>query len=328
MQLSADAQVMLLLCSHLGLSNRPSLKPLTLRHWNPIARQLKDSSFGHPGALLGATAAEIQQELGIAQDLAERVARLLDRGAALAIELERLESLGIWVVTRVDPTYPQRWRERLRAGAPPVLFGAGEPVLLGQPGVAVVGSRNVDDEGNACAEFIGSACAESGWVLYSGGARGVDSIATHAALEGRGTAVSILAHSLERVIRQPEVREAIIRGDYALVTPYHPGAGFSAGAAMGRNRLIYSLADYAIVIASDAGKGGTWSGATEALKAKWVPVFVLDSPTAPPGNHQLLVKGGIALPATALDKTLSLRDWLDEHAGGSFEPPLVQGSLF
>jgi predicted Rossmann fold nucleotide-binding protein DprA/Smf involved in DNA uptake len=51
-----------------------------------------------------------------------------------------------------------------------------------------------------------------------------------------------------------------------LVTPFSPNAGFSIGAAMGRNRLIYCLADYAIVVASDAESGGTWAGATEALK--------------------------------------------------------------
>lgn len=29
---------------------------------------------------------------------------------------------------------------------------------------------------------------------------------------------------------------------------------------MGRNKLIYTLADYALVIASDAETGGTWAG--------------------------------------------------------------------
>ena len=75
-------------------------------------------------------------------------------------------------------------------------------------------------------------------------------------------------------IRLPEIRHALERGDLCLVTPYSPNAGFSVGAAMGRNRLIYCLADYAIVVASDAEKGGTWAGATEALKNGWVPNVV------------------------------------------------------
>jgi predicted Rossmann fold nucleotide-binding protein DprA/Smf involved in DNA uptake len=43
---------------------------------------------------------------------------------------------------------------------------------------------------------------------------------------------------------------------------------------MSRNKSIYGLADAVVVIAATAGKGGTWAGATEALKKGWGPVFV------------------------------------------------------
>jgi predicted Rossmann fold nucleotide-binding protein DprA/Smf involved in DNA uptake len=111
--------------------------------------------------------------------------------------------------------------------------------------------------------------------LYSGGAKGVDTLSMDAALEARGTAVGVLADSLERAVKGQ--KEALSRGDLCLVTPYSPNAGFSVGAAMGRNRLIYCLADHAIVVAFDAETGGTWAGATETLKNKWVPVFVLEA---------------------------------------------------
>lgn len=48
------------------------------------------------------------------------------------------------------------------------------------------------------------------------------------------------------------------------------------------------------VVASDAEKGGTWAGATEALKAEWIPVFVLDHAAMPDGNRLLLQKGGVS----------------------------------
>lgn len=51
------------------------------------------------------------------------------------------------------------------------------------------------------------------------------------------------------------------------------------------------LADCAIVVASDAETGGTWAGATETLKNKWVPVFVLEHGQMPDGNKLLLQKG-------------------------------------
>jgi predicted Rossmann fold nucleotide-binding protein DprA/Smf involved in DNA uptake len=269
---------------------------------------------------------DLRTELALSNNEAERLARLLSRGGGLAIELERLESLGIWIVTRADAHYPRRLKQRLKQAAPAILFGAGERALLGQTGLAVVGSRNVDDHGKTCADFVGNACAHEGLVLYSGGARGVDAISTQAALEARGTAVGILAHSLEKAIRAPDARPKLVSGDLALVTPYSPNAGFSVGAAMGRNKLIYALADYALVIASDAGKGGTWAGATEALKAKWLPIFVLDGPNIPEGNHQLLQKGAIPFSVSLLTASLVLQEWLEAQADG-FVPFPVQARL-
>ncbi len=326
MDLTADSQTMLLICSRLGLSDETGLEPLTLSEWNSLARKLLDSPLKTPGELLGLSPNALRAGLNLSDDEAERLARLLDRGGGLAIELERLESLGIWAMTRADPHYPQRLKQRLQHAAPATLFGAGEQVLLGQPGLAVVGSRHVDEHGNACADFIGNVCAREGLALYSGGARGVDAIATKAALDARGTAVGILAHSLETAIRAPEMRPKLMSGDLALVTPYAPGAGFSVGAAMGRNKLIYALADYALVIASDVDKGGTWAGATEALKARWIPVFVLDGPQVPEGNRQLLQKGAVPLPDTLLTPSFALQAWLEAQAL-NFSPPHIQPPL-
>ena len=317
MILTSDSQVLLLLCSHVGLSERSDLSPLTLRDWNPLARKIQSSALARPGALLGLAASALQAELELSDLEAVRMARLLERGGALAIVLERLESLGIWVVTRADSHYPQRLRQRLKDRAPAVLFGSGESALVGQPGLAVVGSRHTDEKRQTLAGMVGNACGRCGLVLYSGGAAGVDRLATQAALEARGAAVSVLAHSLEQAIRVPETRSAASRGDLALLTPYAPSAGFSVGAAMGRNRLIYALADYALVVASEAGQGGTWAGASEALKERWVPVFVLEGPDMPEGNRQLLHKEG-ASPFPEKSATLSteLRRWLEEHSSG------------
>jgi predicted Rossmann fold nucleotide-binding protein DprA/Smf involved in DNA uptake len=83
---------------------------------------------------------------------------------------------------------------------------------------------------------------------------------------------------------------------------------------MGRNRLIYTLADYAIVVASDAETGGTWAGATEALKNKWLPVFVLEHAAMPEGNKLLLQKGALAFPHPFRESPVKLPDWMKEKA--------------
>lgn len=324
MTLSQDSFVLLLLCSQLGLDD-DSIKPLTLREWNPLVRKMQTASI-RPADLLGLSQADLQTRLELPTEYATRITKLTERANDLQYELTRLANLGIYPLTRADSDYPERYRQRLKDSAPAVLFYAGEKALLGQPGIAVVGSRHLDEAGQECARFVGNACGMSGQVLYSGGAKGVDTISTDSALEARGTAVGVLADSLEKVVRGP--KDALKRGDLCLVTPYSPNAGFSVGAAMGRNRLIYTLADYAIVVASDAETGGTWAGAAETLKNNWVPVFVLEHDAMPEGNKLLLQKGALAFPHPFKEAPIKLPDWLKEKAASLHLRQPSQPSLF
>ncbi|MFZ5911847.1 MAG: DNA-processing protein DprA [Chloroflexota bacterium] len=319
--MNPDSLTLLLLCSHLGL-NDDSVKPLTLREWNPLVRKMQAASL-RPSDLPRLSDSDLRLKLDLDTEHATRLSYLLSRD--IQPNLTRLSSLGIFPLTRADADYPEKYRSRLKDSAPAVLFYAGEKALLGQPGIAVVGSRHLDEAGQECARFVGNACGLSGQVLYSGGAKGVDTLSMDAALEARGTAVGVLADSLERQARVQ--KEALGCGDLCLVTPYSPNAGFSVGAAMGRNRLIYCLADYAIVVASDAETGGTWAGATETLKNNWVPVFVLEHEQMPEGNKLLLQKGALAFPHPFKGTPTKLSDWMKEKAASLPTQP-TQPNLF
>src|SRR5687767_11288197 len=157
---SPDSQVILLLCTQLALPRRDSeLKPLSRPEWNDVARAIDASRFKRPGALLGAAAESLALDLNIEPAFAERISALLARGGQLSIELERLGTLGIWALTRADPAYPSRLKERLKGQAPPVLFGAGPRDTLNHRGIAIVGSRDVDEAGSAFASELGRLCA-------------------------------------------------------------------------------------------------------------------------------------------------------------------------
>ena len=316
-----DSLPLLLLCSQLGLDD-DSVKPLTLREWNPVVRKMQAASL-RPSDLPRLSDSDLRSKLDLDEQLVTRISYLLSRD--IQSNLKRLESLGIFPLTRADADYPEKYRQRLKDSAPAVLFYAGEKALLGQPGIAVVGSRHLDEAGQECARFVGNACGMSGQVLYSGGAKGVDTLSMESALEARGTAVGVLADSLERAVRGS--KEALSRGDLCLVTPYSPNAGFSVGAAMGRNRLIYCLADYAIVVASDAETGGTWAGATETLKNNWVPVFVLEHEKMPEGNTLLLQRGALAFPHPFKEAAVKLPEWMKEKSASLPTEP-SQPSLF
>ncbi len=152
----------------------------------------------------------------------------------------------------------------------------------------------------AFTERLATATARGGDAVVSGGARGIDVTAMRAAFDAGGHVVGVLPEGVERRLREGDTRAAVASGQAVLVSPYHPTAAFSAGAAMGRNKIIYALSDVAVVVSSASGSGGTWTGAIEAIAGDWVPVLVRDGAGVPDGNLDLIAKGGIPFPTDAI----------------------------
>ncbi len=319
--MDSDSKAVLLLCSMIGRADDEPVRPLAPKEWSDLERKIASSEIDGPGALLGLSAADVAGGLEVELSEADRIAALLGRESQMEIELARLGERGIGVLTRVDREYPSRLRNSLKHVAPPVLFTAGRRGLLDQGGIAAVGSRNIDESGQAFAREIGRKCALISLPLISGGARGTDALAMQSAIEAGGAAVGVLADSLERAARGADLREALENGNLTLITPYSPAASFTVGAAMGRNKLIYALADYAVVVSSEVETGGTWRGATEALKAKWCPVFVRTGDDPPAGNRELLKKGALALPESELKGIEDIEAWMRERSGEVSDQP-------
>jgi predicted Rossmann fold nucleotide-binding protein DprA/Smf involved in DNA uptake len=323
-RLTADAEVIALACSSLGLPPRSDLRPLGPREWNDLALRLHGAAFSSPSDLAGRTTEDLEAELGLDPAMAYRVASLLSRGAAFGIELEALNARGIWVRTRIDPDYPSRLRTRLHSAAPPVIFGCGEIELLERGGIAVVGSRDAAQAALDVAGAVAQAATRAGLAVVSGAARGIDSHAMNAALDAGGASLGVVAEALDRLSTRAGIRQPIEDGQVVLITSRHPSAGFSVGAAMGRNRLIYCLADAAVVAQSALENGGTRNGALEALKAGWVPVWAsLDGDMAA-GNLDLVARGARALPAGEID----VAALVDTPSGVEPHEPEAQQTLF
>ena len=275
-----------------------------------------------PGPLLGQGADQLVRDHGLSEDLGERIAELMDRATAVAFELDRLEQSGIKTLTAFDQHYPRAWLDRLRSKAPPLVHAAGALDLLDAPGLGVVGSRDVSQAGSEVAREVARLAARRGLPLTSGGARGVDQLAMDAAFEAGGAVVGMLAESLLRKLKSPDVRRAVYEGSTVMCTPYSPNAPFSAGNAMGRNKLIYAQAALTVVVASDDGSGGTWSGATEALKNGYGLVAVWRGDGEGPGNESLERRG--AIPVASLADIESVLD--DEDLPPSRSPAESAGA--
>lgn len=314
--LTKDSLAILLICSNLGLNlkDEDSVKPYTLNQWNKLTERLINSSMKRPEAFFETDEEMWRKDLFLTDEEIARLKKLLARAGQVGIEIEHLENLGIYITTRAEKNYPKRLKEILKKSSPLILFYSGNMTLVETKGVAVVGSRNIDEGGLNFTKKLAARCAREGLTIISGGARGVDTIAQNIALEEGGKVISILSDSLARKIKYKEIRESIMKGNLLLLSSVNPKAGFAVYSAMERNKYIYALSNFAVVVSSDNNKGGTWAGATENLKNKWVPLFVRQDDVIPKGNSKLLSMGAKPIfTETIEDRSIDIYDWLKKN---------------
>jgi len=290
--LTDDTKAIILLCGVFGKDR--TTRPLSPAEYNTLVSWLMREKL-RPEALLNMEDLS-SIAMGSKIDI-HRLEKLLGRGVQLGFAVEEWQSSGLWIISRSDNDYPERYKNHLREKAPPLLFGAGDKSLLQGGGLAIVGSRNVDFNGEEFTREVAEECAQNGMPVVSGAARGVDQIAMRSALEAGGKTIGVMADNLLKASVERHARYAIAEGQLLLISPYHPQARFTVGTAMGRNKLIYAMADYALVVSADHKKGGTWAGAEEELKrGKSIAVFVRMGEQVPAGNVKLLDLGAQKWP--------------------------------
>ena len=304
-ELSDNGKVIALLCARLG---NDVFQPLTPSEYSKIVEWLISKKL-QPVDLLSL---KEYSELSVATDIiSDRLQFLLGRGFQLGFMLDNWHQAGISIITRGDVGYPSRFKEHLHKSAPPLLYYVGNLSMADYGGVAIVGARAIDDDASEYAKTIAEKCAEEKKYVISGGAKGVDQISVSSSLNHGGRAVCVVADSLFQKCLQSDTRQAVCSEQLLLLSPYSPDVSFNVGNAMGRNKLIYALSDFAIVVNCEYNKGGSWSGAVEELRhPNTVPIFVRDEKGVPEGNKKLMEKGAISLSSwdkkTALFETLTL----------------------
>lgn len=289
MRFTDNEMSVILLCSQLGLEEKEGVSPLSLGQWNAFLDNLIRCGL-EPKVIL--ENCQDVKNMGYDDQELERIKRLADRGASVAFALDDYEKRGIHTITLLNDKYPVMLKSKLKTKKPPVLFYAGDIELAGKVGIGVVGSRNLSVAG---ADFIGKLVEKAvgeRMVIYSGGARGADSVAENTAMATGGAAVEFLADSLATKIKKKDISQRIIGRNMLLISDYLPTAGFSAARAMNRNKYIYGSAYGTFVAESDYNTGGTWAGATEAMKQGYGKVLVWKD-SGCEGNKRLIEAGGI-----------------------------------
>jgi DNA processing protein len=215
-------------------------------------------------------------------------------------EVAGLAAAGVSAVTIDDPAYPARLREIY--AAPPILFVRGELRAADDLSVAVVGTRRATTYGKVATERLVGELASGGITIVSGFARGIDTVAHHAALEAGGRTIAVFACGLD-VIYPPENRDLArrIAGQGALVSEHPLGARPEATNFPARNRIVSGIARATLVVEAGAQSGALITARFAADQGR--DVLAVPGPITAPGSvgSNRLIQDGARLVQTADD---------------------------
>jgi DNA processing protein len=179
------------------------------------------------------------------------------------------------------------------AQPPAALFVQGDASLLLRPQVAIVGARQASAGGVAQARQFAAALAQSGWLVTSGMAEGIDAAAHQAALDTQQPTVAVIGTGPDRVYpAKHRSLASIIAVQGVIVSEFPPGTGARADHFPRRNRLIAGLAQGTLVIEAGLQSGSLITARLAAEQGR--EVFALPGSIHNPlarGCHQLIRDG-------------------------------------
>jgi len=290
-----DNLALVVLCSTFGYGasdEKSKIKPLTTAAYTKLEKRM-DSVDLMPSVFLQEKLSDISGLLALTEPEITQISGLLARADKLGEELDRLAEKKIYVTSRLQGNYPTKLKTAMGKSSPVIFFYCGDINLLQGETVAIIGSREVTEEEKDYTAKHARISAQNNRVIVSGGARGVDSIAKESALHAGGKVVTFVSDNMTGYIEKNA--EFILWGKMLALSAFHPDAAFQGYNALERNKYIYASSDYAVVVSSGDGTGGSFKGAADCLKKNYCPLYVKDDTFAPVGNKKLIELGGLPL---------------------------------
>jgi DNA processing protein len=205
------------------------------------------------------------------------------------VELAAGHALGARLICACEDDFPQA----LAAldPPPPLVWVRGRPELLDRPCVAVVGARVASAAGQRFARGLASDLGQTGHVVVSGLARGIDA-AAHEGAMASGTA-AVLGGGVDDVYPSEHASlYARIAEQGCVVSESEPGRAATARDFPRRNRIISGLSRAVVVVEAEFRSGSLITARLAAEQGREV-LAVPGSPLDPraKGTNDLIRQG-------------------------------------
>lgn len=155
--------------------------------------------------------------------------------------IENLDKLKIDTITVYSKEYPITLKN---IDTPPfVLYYKGDINLLKSNCFAIVGSRHITNYGKQVTEKFTADLVKANFVIVSGLASGVDTVAHSVTLQNKGKTIAVLAGGLDEIYpaTNTQLAENIVRNGGLLITETKPYKKTESYMFPIRNRIISGL---------------------------------------------------------------------------------------
>ncbi len=225
-------------------------------------------------------------------------------------KLADLKKRDIQVIAIDDPDYPESLKN---IPDPPIcLYLKGNKDLLANKNkkyliLAIVGTRQPTSYGIEVTRKFSSQLTEAGFVIVSGLAYGIDTIAHKSCLEKKGKTIAVLGCGVDIIYPAANrpLYENIIKNQGAIISEFPPGQTVLKGLFIARNRIISALSLGVMVVEGTKDSGSLITASYAADQGK--VVFAVPSPITSELSQapNLLIKNGAKM-------VLDIHDILEE----------------
>lgn len=205
---------------------------------------------------------QLQKIPGIGETYAKSIASSQAVLLRAEEELKFIEKYGIKPLFFSDEDYPSRLK--YCSDSPVLLYYKGNADLNCEKIVGIVGTRKPSEYGKQMTKDLVQGLSNTGTLIVSGLAYGVDVLAHRTALENQLQTVGIVGHGLDRIypqIHDKTAKKMLSQG--GLLTDFMSGTNPDAVNFPKRNRIVAGLCD-AVVVVESKRTGGSLITATIA----------------------------------------------------------------
>jgi len=216
-------------------------------------------------------------------------------------KIEELRKKEITVLAVDDEDYPESLRN---ISDPPIcIYIKGSHFNQEKLFFSIVGTRNPTQYGIQIARKFAFELAQQGFIIVSGMAYGIDTIAHQACLDAGGKTIAVLGCGVDIVYPAANrpLYQSILRSGGAVISEFPPGQLVLKGLFIARNRIISALSQGVMIVegTKDSGSLITARYAAEQGKDVFAPPSPITSIMSAAPN--ILLKEGAKLATSVAD---------------------------